>query len=127
MKRNTKNKTNRLASFKTLLRVFKDMKQIRWMILAIVLISVAGVGISLATPSLLGELTDALYNLWAQNKPILQEDFVKKCYILGGIYLLSAILSIISMIINIQTNQIRHDTVVMESRSCFNFSRFSSY
>ncbi|MBQ3572220.1 MAG: ABC transporter ATP-binding protein [Clostridia bacterium] len=100
MKRNTKNKTNRLASFKTLLRVFKDMKQIRWMILAIVLISVAGVGISLATPSLLGELTDALYNLWAQNKPILQEDFVKKCYILGGIYLLSAILSIISMIIN---------------------------
>ena len=100
MKRNTKNKTNRLASFKTLLRVFKDMKQIRWMILAIVLISVAGVGISLATPSLLGELTDALYNLWAQNKPILQEDFIKKCYILGGIYLLSAILSIISMIIN---------------------------
>ena len=100
MKRNTKNKTNRLASFKTLLRVFKDMKQIRWMILAIGLISVAGVGISLATPSLLGELTDALYNLWAQNKPILQEDFVKKCYILGGIYLLSALLAIISMIIN---------------------------
>lgn len=100
MKSNTKNKTNRLASFKTLLRVFKDMKQIRWMILAIVLISVAGVGISLATPSLLGELTDALYNLWAQNKPILQEDFVKKCYILGGIYLLSALLAVISMIIN---------------------------
>lgn len=97
---NKTNKTKKTTNFGVILRVFSDMKQIRWLIVAIVLISVAGVGISLATPSLLGSLTDALYNLWAHGTPINAGDFTLKGWLLAGIYALSAILGVISMIIN---------------------------
>ena len=97
---NKTTKTKKTTNFGIILRVFSDMKQIRWLIVAIVLISVAGVGISLATPSILGSLTDALYNLWAHGTPINAGDFTLKGWLLAGIYALSAILGVISMIIN---------------------------
>ena len=97
---NVAKKPTKTSALKTMLRLFGDMKQIRYLIVAIVLISVAGVGISLITPTLLGYITDALYNLWADNVPIEQSEFSKKSLLLGGIYLLSAILGVISMIIN---------------------------
>ena len=93
-------KSTQPSAFKVILRVFADMKQIKWLLVAVVLISVAGVGISLVTPSLLGYLTDALYGLWADGTPIKNSEFGQKVFILAGIYLASAVLGIISMIIN---------------------------
>ena len=88
------------SAFKVMLRVIRDMKQIRFIILAVALISIAGVAISLATPTLLGKLTDALYALWAEGTPINNQEFSKNAWLLGGVYLLAAVLSIISMILN---------------------------
>ena len=70
-----KNRVNskQAGVLKVMLRLLKDMKQIRWLIFAIVLISISGVAISLVTPYLLGNLTDALYNLWANGIKIITE------------------------------------------------------
>ena len=94
-----KNRVNPSA-FKVMLRVLKDMKQIRWLLVAIVFISLSGVAISLVTPTLLGSLTDALYNLWADGTPIDQSEFSKNAWSLAFVYILAAVLGIIAMIIN---------------------------
>ena len=96
-KRLQNKKTGIFTIFK---RLFSDMKQIRGLLIAMVLISVAGVGISLATPAVIGTLTDYLYELWANGKVIPKDDYTAKCLILAGIYIFSAILAIISTIIN---------------------------
>ena len=94
-----KNRVNPSA-FKVMLRVLKDMKQIRWLLVAIVFISLSGVAISLVTPTLLGSLTDALYNLWADGTAIEQSEFSKNAWSLAFVYILAALLGIIAMIIN---------------------------
>lgn len=88
------------SAFKIMLRVLADMKQIRWLLAVMALLSVASVAISLVTPSVLGSLTDALYALWADGTPIKESEFFKNVYFLGGIYLLAAVLGVISMLIS---------------------------
>ena len=97
-----KNRVNskQASVLKVMLRLLKDMKQIRWLIFAIVLISISGVAISLVTPYLLGNLTDALYNLWANGIKIIESEFYKNGFLLGAVYLISALLGVVSMIIN---------------------------
>ncbi len=97
-----KNRVNSKSTgvLKVMLRLLKDMKQIRWLIFAIVLISISGVAISLVTPYLLGNLTDALYNLWANGIKIIESEFYKNGFLLGSVYLISALLGVVSMIIN---------------------------
>ena len=88
------------SAFKIMLRVLADMKQIRWLLAVMALLSVASVAISLVTPSVLGSLTDALYALWADGTPIKESEFFNNVYFLGGIYLLAAVLGVISMLIS---------------------------
>ena len=93
-------KNSTASAFKIMLRVLADMKQIRWLLAVMALLSVASVAISLVTPSVLGSLTDALYALWADGTPIKESEFFKNVYFLGGIYLLAAVLGVISMLIS---------------------------
>jgi ATP-binding cassette subfamily B protein len=93
-------KNSTASAFKIMLRVLGDMKQIRWLLAVMVILSAASVAISLVTPSVLGSLTNALYELWADGTPIKESEFFKNIYFLGGIYLLAALLGVISMLIS---------------------------
>ena len=88
------------SALKVFARLFADMKNIRGMLIAIVLLAIAGVGISLVTPELIGTLTDYLYSLWADGTAVDQADFKAKCALLAGIYLASALLAMISTVLN---------------------------
>lgn len=101
MKNKVKNKqANIITIFK---RLLVDMKQIRCLLVVMILLSVIGVGISLATPKVIGSLSDYLYDLWADGTAIDKDDYTLKCYFLGGIYLFAAIVAIVSSIISNNT------------------------
>ena len=100
MKNNNIKQVKKLTAMGVFKRIFADMKQIKGLLIAMVLISCAGVGISLVTPIVIGELTDFLYDLWANGSQIPKQEYLTKCLILGGIYLVSAILAIISTILS---------------------------
>jgi len=100
MKNNNIKQVKKLTAMGVFKRIFADMKQIKGLLIAMVLISCAGVGISLVTPIVIGELTDFLYDLWANGSQIPKQEYLTKCLILGGIYFVSAILAIISTILS---------------------------
>ena len=99
MKKQKVNK-KQLSFFEVFKRLFGELKQIRKLLVAIILISIAGVAISLATPTLLGKLTDALYALWADGKEIVKGEFALNSYLLAGVYVLASVLAIISMLLS---------------------------
>ncbi len=100
MKNKQKKKNKGLNFFQVFKRIFGELKQVRVILIAIVLISITGVAISLATPALLGKLTDALYALWAEGKAINEGEFSLNGYILAGVYVLACVLGIISMLLS---------------------------
>ena len=98
-KKNTSQKKE-MGILQVFARLFSDMKQIRGLLVVIVILSAVGVGISLITPDVVGELTDYLYNLWAHGTIIPTNEFQTKCVILLAIYLLSALIEMIATILN---------------------------
>ena len=101
MKNKVKKQKNKgLNFFQVFKRIFNELKQVRVILIAIVLTSVAGVAISLATPTLLGKLTDALYALWADGKAINKGEFALNGYLLAGVYVGACVLAIISMLLS---------------------------
>lgn len=109
MKTKVSPKNEKMSILQVFKRLLADMKKIRGLLIAMVLVNCACVGISLATPYVIGTLTDYLYELWEYGTPINAEDYKIKCIILASVYILSAILSIVSTIIGCNATS-RHFT-----------------
>lgn len=93
-------KTNGVKSgFSVILRLLKDAKNIRLWIILCMFISIVGVLAKVASPYILGDLTDMLYNIWKDGVSYDVTRIITLCVCLGGIYLLSAFCSWLTMYI----------------------------
>lgn len=82
-----------------LLRLLKDTKPIAgWLCLA-ALISIASITLGLAAPDLLGDITNILYDFWAEGQADQMGMVPKMCLVLAGLYLASSVCDLIEMIL----------------------------
>ncbi len=111
MKQEKKKGGNRHA----LLRILKDTRNIRgWLILS-AFIGLLSVGLALIGPEMLGKLSDQLYAFWADRTVIDLAEFGRSCLLLCGVYGLSAMCSLGTMLI--MNNVVsRHFTCTMRIR-----------
>ncbi len=87
------------SGFSVIIRLLKDAKNIRlWLVLSLI-ISIIGVLAKVASPYILGDLTDMLYDIWKDGTGFNFEKVVSLCLLLGGIYFLSALCSWLTMFI----------------------------
>lgn len=94
-----KKKHDLKGAFKVVIRLIKDMKGISgWLITAIV-ISLLSVCLAMVAPSLLGNLTDRVYNLINQSIPIDRLAFGREIALLILVYAVSAIASLLTELI----------------------------
>ena len=106
---------DRQKNRRTLRRILADAKPIRgWLILS-ALISVLSVLLVLIGPELLGALTDVLYAFWSNGVRIDMGAFIVQCGILVGVYVLSSLCELSTMVI--MNNVVsRHFTCKMRIR-----------
>lgn len=95
---NTKSRSLDRA-YKVIFRIIKDTRPILpWLILTAI-ISLLSIGLSMAAPELIGELTDTIYAYVVDGEPIVLSEFGVKCIILVAAYLLSGILGVVTMVL----------------------------
>jgi ATP-binding cassette subfamily B protein len=84
---------------KTLLRLIREARPIwKWLGVSS-LISLVSVALVLIGPELLGRLTDAVYSYWASRQAIDMPWFIRLCFLLAGIYIVSAVCDLLTMLI----------------------------
>lgn len=87
------------GGFSVIFRLLKDAKNIRgWLFLSLI-ISIVGVLAKVASPYILGDLTNMLYDVWKFGGVYDVNSVLTLCLVLGGIYLLSALCSWLTMFI----------------------------
>lgn len=101
MKKTLKDKQKSKAEFKsglnTIKRILKDTKPIfPWLLLS-AFISLISVGLAMAAPELVGDLTNKIYDYIADGKALNMNYIVVRCIVLGCVYILSAITSVFTM------------------------------
>jgi ATP-binding cassette subfamily B protein len=89
----------RIKSKKTLKRILQEAKPIRGWLLLTAFVSMVSVAMVLLGPELLGTQTNILYDYWANGTAIDMPYFIRRCLLLGGVYLLSGICSLATMFI----------------------------
>lgn len=95
-----KNKDNSLGgAFKVILRIIRDTKPIMpWLTLAAV-ISFISIALSMIAPELIGRLTDSIYAYLKEGIALDRSNFALECVTLTLVYLISGLLSILTMIL----------------------------
>lgn len=99
MKEKRKGKRDYKGAFKVVIRLVKDMKGISWWLITALTISLLSVILAMVAPSLLGSLTDRVYNLINQGIPIDKLAFGKEIAFLILVYTVSAIASLLTELI----------------------------
>lgn len=87
------------SGFSVIIRLLKDAKNIRFWLLLSLIISIIGVLAKVASPYILGDLTDMLYDIWKDGTGFDTNKVLSMCLLLGGIYLVSAFCSWLTMFI----------------------------
>ncbi len=87
----------RRESRKVLGRIIKDTKPILPHLIVSAVISLISVLLSMAAPSLVGDLTDAIYGLCAEGIPLVRKEFTAKLVTLAVVYALSALTGVFTM------------------------------
>lgn len=95
MKKNSK-KPDYRGAIKVILRLIKDMKPIVWWLISAMVITLISVGLSLASPNLLGRLTDRIYNFINDGTPLDWKAFNREVGLLALVYVGVSILGLLT-------------------------------
>lgn len=94
-----KNRKDSAGNGKTLIRLIRDMKVIYgWLVFA-AFISLLSVVCSLATPEIMGELTDQIYGIWEGVSSFGDSDISRWCALLAIVYVGASLTSTIKMML----------------------------
>ena len=107
-----------------LLRLLKDTKPISGLLAVSAFISLLSVLLALIGPDILGNLTDEIYNFWANGTAINGKEFLLECLKLSGIYLLSCLCGLATMFIMNNTVS-KHFTCTLRIRMSDKIQRLS--
>ncbi len=91
-----KQKTDYRGALKVIVRLIKDMKPIAWWLITAMVVTLLSVLLSMASPNLLGRLTDRVYNLVNEGVPLDWNAFFQEVGLLAVVYVGVAIMGLLT-------------------------------
>ena len=91
-----KQKTDYRGALKVIVRLIKDMKPIAWWLITAMVVTLLSVLLSMASPNLLGRLTDRVYNLVNEGIPLDWSAFFQEVGLLAVVYVGVAIMGLLT-------------------------------
>ncbi len=91
-----KQKTDYRGALKVIVRLIKDMKPIAWWLITAMVVTLLSVLLSMASPNLLGRLTDRVYNLVNEGIPLDWNAFFQEVGLLAVVYVGVAIMGLLT-------------------------------
>ena len=91
-----KQKTDYRGALKVIVRLIKDMKPIAWWLITAMVVTLLSVLLSMASPNLLGRLTDRVYNLVNEGIPLDWNAFFQEVGLLAVVYVGVAVMGLLT-------------------------------
>ncbi len=87
------------SSLSVIARIVRDTRPILPWLTVSMLVSIMSICLSMLAPEFIGSLTDAIYAFVEEGSPIDRGAFIRGALLLGAVYIMSGLLSVVTMVI----------------------------